>query len=219
MRVEIWSDVNCPFCYLGKKRFADALDQAGVDDVEVVHRSFELDPTLPADASNPVIEALAAKYGMAPEQARANEERLAGQAEAAGLPYLSEGRDMGNSFDMHRLVHFATAQGRGEEMLDALYRANFADERPAFGDPERLVGIAVDAGFDEQAVRGVLEDPTAFADEVRADEQQARELGVNGVPFFVFDRALAVSGAQPVEVFVSAVRQAADAAASRPHSV
>ncbi|GAB08787.1 hypothetical protein GOARA_021_00240 [Gordonia araii NBRC 100433] len=212
MRVEIWSDINCPFCYLGTKRFADAVTRHGADDVEVVHRSFELNPEAPAGESRPVLDYLAEKYGMPVEQAQANEQRLAEQAGDLGLGYQTHGRDFGNSFDMHRLVHFAAAQGRAQEMLDALFRANFADEGSAFGDPERLVGIAVDAGFDETAVRAVVDDPTAFAQEVRDDEAQARALGVNGVPFFVFDRAFAVSGAQPTEVFVSALQRAADAA-------
>ncbi|QKT06565.1 DsbA family oxidoreductase [Gordonia sp. X0973] len=210
MRVEIWSDINCPFCYLGKKRFEQALAQFdGADDVEVVHRSFELDPTLPADASQPVLGALAAKYGMSPEQAAAGEARLAAQAHDAGLDYVTQGRDMGNSFDMHRLVHFAAEQGRAEAMLDAFYAANFAEDGAAFGDRQRLIDVAVGAGFDEEAVRAVVDDPQAYADAVREDESQAAQLGVTGVPFFVFDRALAVSGAQPVETFAAALQRAA----------
>ncbi|MEV7028504.1 DsbA family protein, partial [Kitasatospora sp. NPDC093558] len=140
MRVEIWGDINCPWCYIGKARFEQALavfpHRAGV---EVVHRSFELDPNAPR-AARPVIPLLAAKYGMSLEQAEAAEARIAENARAEGLPYLAGGRDAANSFDMHRLLHFAKDQGRQSGLLDALYRANFAEERSAF-DAGRLVEL------------------------------------------------------------------------------
>ncbi|WP_280235125.1 DsbA family oxidoreductase [Nocardia cyriacigeorgica] len=209
MRVEIWTDINCPFCYLGKARFEEALTEfAHRDDVEVVHRSFELDPTLPADESGPVVAKIAHKYGISEAQAAANERGIGAQAAEYGLPYLTEGRDYGNSFDMHRLLHHALAQGSQDALLDALYRANFADERSLFGDRERLVEVAVGAGLDEAGVRAVLDDPTAYADAVRADEREAAQLGANGVPFFVIDRKYGVSGAQPAAVFTQALSQA-----------
>ncbi|WP_405166280.1 DsbA family oxidoreductase [Nocardia sp. NBC_01499] len=209
MRVEIWTDINCPFCYLGKERFGQALAGfAHGDDVEVVHRSFELDPTLPVGESGPVIEEIARKYGISAAQAAANERGIGAQAAEVGLPYLTEGRDYGSSFDMHRLLHFALAQGRQEALLDALYRANFAEEESLFGDHERLVRLAVAAGFDESSVRAVLADPNAYADDVRADEKEAAQLGATGVPFFVFDRKYGVSGAQPTAVFAQALDQA-----------
>ncbi|RMI34824.1 DsbA family oxidoreductase [Nocardia stercoris] len=209
MQVEIWTDINCPFCYLGKQRFETALaDFEHRDDVRVVHRSFELDPTLAPGDTGAVIPKIARKYGMSVEQAAANERALGAQAEAMGLPYLTEGRDYGSSFDMHRLLHWALARGEQEKLLDALYHANFADERPAFGDRERLVTIATDAGFDPEAVRAVLDDPAAYADAVRADEQAAADLGITGVPFYVLDGKYAVSGAQPAEVFGQALATA-----------
>src|SRR5882757_2438608 len=109
---------------------------------------------------------------------------------------------------MHRLLHFAKAQGRQDELIGALYRANFAEERSVFGDDERLVELAVAAGLDAAAAREVLADPKAYADEVRADEREAAELGANGVPFFVLDRRYGVSGGQPAEVFTQALEQA-----------
>ncbi|NEW47330.1 DsbA family oxidoreductase [Nocardia cyriacigeorgica] len=209
MRVEIWTDINCPFCYLGKARFEEALTEfAHRDDVEVVHRSFELDPTLPADESGPVIAKIARKYGISEAQAAANERGIGAQAAEYGLPYLTEGRDYGNSFDMHRLLHHALALGVQDALLDAFYRANFADERSLFGDHERLVEVAVGAGLDEAGVRVVLADPSAYADDVRADEQEAAQLGANGVPFFVIDRKYGVSGAQPAALFSKALDQA-----------
>ncbi|MGY2060863.1 DsbA family oxidoreductase, partial [Nocardia gipuzkoensis] len=141
-------------------------------------------------------------------QAAANERGIGAQAEAMGLPYRTSGRDFGNSFDMHRLLHYALAHGRQEQLLDALYRGNFAEDRPLFADSERLIELAAQAGLDETDVRAVLADPQAYADAVRADEQEAARLGATGVPFFVFDRTYGVSGAQPPEVFAQALRQA-----------
>ncbi|MEV6427617.1 DsbA family oxidoreductase [Nocardia sp. NPDC051463] len=209
VQVEIWTDINCPFCYLGKERFEQALTAfAHRDDVEVVHRSFELDPTLPADESGPVIAKIARKYGISEAQAAANERGIGAQAAELGLPYLTEGRDYGSSFDMHRLLHHALAQDKQDELLDALYRANFAQQQSLFGNHERLVEVAVGAGLDESGARAVLADPDAYADAVRADEQEAAQLGATGVPFFVIDRKYGVSGAQPSTVFTRALEQA-----------
>ncbi|WP_040807713.1 DsbA family oxidoreductase [Nocardia concava] len=209
VQVEIWTDINCPFCYLGKRRFEEALEAfPHRDDVTVVHRSFELDPTLPRDHSDAVVPHIAEKYGISEAQAAANERGIGAQAEAMGLTYVTEGRDFGSSFDMHRLLHFALEQGRQEQLLDALYAANFGEQRALFGDTERLVQVAVSAGFEEQAVRAVLDDPDAYADAVRRDEAEAAQLGARGVPFFVLDRKYGVSGAQPPEVFAQALEQA-----------
>ncbi|WP_149551078.1 DsbA family oxidoreductase [Streptomyces marokkonensis] len=209
MRVEIWSDIACPWCYVGKARFEKALASfPHREQVEVVHRSFELDPGRAKDDIQPVITMLTKKYGMSETQAEAGEDHLGTQAAAEGLPYRTRGRDHGSTFDMHRLLHFAREQGRQAELLDLLYRANFAEERSVFGDDERLVGLAGAAGLDTGAVRKVLADPQAYADEVRADEREAAELGANGVPFFVLDRKYGVSGAQPAEVFTRALTQA-----------
>ena len=146
---------------------------------------------------------------MSEAQAQAGEENLGAQAAAEGLDYRTRDRDHGNTFDLHRLLHLAKERGRQDELIQILYRANFAEERSLFteGD-ERLVELAVEAGLDADAVRAVLADPTAYADEVRADEREAAQLGANGVPFFVLDRAYGVSGAQPAEVFAQALTQA-----------
>ncbi|GGZ33902.1 DsbA family oxidoreductase [Streptomyces poonensis] len=210
MRVEIWSDIACPWCYVGKARFEKALAAfPHRDQVEVVHRSFELDPGRAKGDVEPVLKMLSLKYGMSEAQARAGEENLGAQAAAEGLAYRTEGRDHGNTFDMHRLLHFAKAHGRQDELLQILYRANFAEERSVFADADgRLVELAAEAGLDADAARAVLADPDAYADEVRADEREAAALGANGVPFFVLDRTYGVSGAQPAEVFTRALTQA-----------
>ncbi|MFD8005018.1 DsbA family oxidoreductase [Streptomyces mirabilis] len=209
MRVEIWSDIACPWCYVGKARFEKALDAfPHRDKVEVVHRSFELDPGRAKGDIQPVLKMLTKKYGMSEAQAQAGEENLGAQAAAEGLAYRTRDRDHGNTFDMHRLLHFAKERGRQDELIGLLYQANFAEERTVFNDDERLVELAVAAGLDADASREVLADPKAYADEVRADEREAAELGANGVPFFVLDRKYGVSGAQPAEVFAQALTQA-----------
>ncbi|PZH02314.1 protein-disulfide isomerase [Streptomyces sp. NTH33] len=210
MRVEIWSDIACPWCYVGKARFDKALaDFPHRDQVEVVHRSFELDPHRAKDDIQPVLTMLTEKYGMSEAQAQAGEENLGRQAAAEGLAYRTRGRDHGNTFDMHRLLHLAKEHGRQSELLDALYRANFAEERSVFAEGhERLVELAASAGLDADEARKVLADPDAYAEEVRADEREAAQLGATGVPFFVLDRTYGVSGAQPAEVFAQALTQA-----------
>ncbi|MFI6010711.1 DsbA family oxidoreductase [Streptomyces sp. NPDC051243] len=210
MRVEIWSDIACPWCYVGKARFEKALEAfPHRDQVEVVHRSFELDPGRAKGDIQPVITMLTKKYGMSAAQAQAGEQNLGAQAAAEGLDYRTEGRDHGNTFDMHRLLHLAKEQGRQDELIQILYRANFAEERSVFSEgDERLVELAVEAGLAADDVRKVLADPEAYADDVRADEREAAQLGANGVPFFVLDRKYGVSGAQPAEVFERALTQA-----------
>ncbi|MEW2549791.1 DsbA family oxidoreductase [Streptomyces sp. NPDC047002] len=208
MRVEIWSDIACPWCYIGKARFEKGLAAfAERDGVEVVHRSFELDPAVAPAPGETVVDLLAAKYGRSREEAQAMEEQVASNARAEGLGYRTEGRDHGNTFDLHRVLHLAKERGVQSELLDLAYRANFAEERSVYA-PDTVLAIAADAGLDEAEVRSVLGDPDAYADAVRDDEREAAELGANGVPFFVLDRRFGLSGAQPVEVFTQALQQA-----------
>lgn len=216
MRVEIWSDVACPWCYIGKARFEQGLAEfAHKDQVEVVFRSFELDPNRPEGETTPVLRMLAKRYGMTEEQAREAEQRVADNAAAEGLGYRVMDRDSGNTFAIHRLLHFAKTQGLQNELVNLTFRANFAEERSVF-DRERLLELAVEAGLDPAESRKVLEDSTAFADEVRADEREAAELGANGVPFFVLDRRYGVSGGQPAAVFKQVLEKAW---ATRPQPV
>jgi predicted DsbA family dithiol-disulfide isomerase len=194
---------------VGKARFEKALAAfPHRDEVEVVHRSFELDPGRAKGDTGPVIPMLARKYGMSEEQAQAAEDNLGAQAAAEGLAYRTRGRDHGNTFDMHRLLHHAKQYGRQGELIQLLYEANFAEEQSVFDDAERLVQIAVAAGLDGAEARTVLADPDAYAAEVRADEQEAARLGATGVPFFVLDRKYGISGAQPADVFTQALTQA-----------
>jgi predicted DsbA family dithiol-disulfide isomerase len=208
MRVDIWSDVICPWCYVGKARFEKALssfDQR--DEVEVVYHSFELDPSYPKGQHETTFEMLSGKYGMSEADARAAESRIADLAAAEGLGFHPE-RPVGNTFDIHRVLHLGLAKGVQTELLDAVNQAYFGQGRQVF-DRDVITEIAAGTGLDGAAAGDVI-DGDAYAEEVRQDELQARELGVSGVPFFVFDMALGVSGAQPTETFASALQQAWD---------
>ena len=206
MRVDIWSDVVCPWCYVGKARFEQALSGfPHRDEVEVAYRSFELDPGWPKDLRETAHSMLTRKYGMPEAQARAAEARIAGLAEAEGLGFDAI-RPVGNTFDLHRVIQLGREKGVQQELLSALNQAYFAHGRQVF-DRDVITAVAATAGLDSGAVTGVL-DGDEYADAVRQDEREARELGITGVPFFVFDMALGVSGAQPAETFTSALDQA-----------
>lgn len=201
MLVEVWSDVVCPWCYLGKRRLEAALTSAGVE-ADVAWRSFQLDPA--ASGRAPVYEMLAAKTGGSPEDVRAMTAHVAELAAAEGLAYDFEHAVSVNTFDAHRLAHHAAAHGLGPEMAERLFRAHLC-EGLVVDDPAVLATLASDVGVPP------VEDG-AYADEVRADIAMARRLGASGVPFFVIDRKYGVSGAQPVETFVRALERAAQPA-------
>jgi predicted DsbA family dithiol-disulfide isomerase len=206
MRVDIWSDVICPWCYVGKARFEKALSSfAHRDEVEVVYHSFELDPSYPKDSRETTFAMLGRKYGMSEADARAAESRIAGLAGAEGLGFQPE-RPVGNTFDIHRVLHLGLAKGVQAELLNAVNDAYFGQGRQVF-DRDVITEIAAGTGLDATAAGDVI-DGDAYAEDVRRDELQARQLGVSGVPFFVFDMALGVSGAQPTETFASALQQA-----------
>jgi predicted DsbA family dithiol-disulfide isomerase len=206
MRVDIWSDVVCPWCYVGKARFERALsDFSHRDEVEVLFRAFELDPDYPERERETAVSMLSRKYGIGEAQAGAADARVAGLAAAEGLGYDS-GRPVGNTFDIHRVIHLGREKGVQQELITAVNEAYFAHARRVF-DRDVITEVAAGAGLDASAVREVL-DGDAFADAVRQDELEARQLGISAVPFFVFDMALGVSGAQPAETLTSALNQA-----------
>lgn len=206
MRVDVWSDVVCPWCYVGKARFEKALAGFGDrDEVEVAYRSFELDPGQPKEPTETVFSMLSRKYGLSPAEARSAEGRVAGLAEAEGLGFRLD-RPVGNTFDVHRVLQYGRASGIQRELVAAVNRAYFAEGRAVF-DEDVLTDVATGVGAEAAEVRRVLAGD-AYADAVRQDEREARELGIGGVPFFVFDGALGVSGAQPTATFAEALRQA-----------
>lgn len=207
MKVEIWSDVVCPWCYIGKRRFETALAQfEHAADVEVIWRSFELDPNAPRVQTESHAEHLARKYGVSMAQVEAMDERLVGEAKKEGLEFhLAESKG-GNTFDAHRLIHLAAESGRAAEMKERLMQAYFT-EGAAIGERGELVRLAAAVGLDEAEVKALLSSDQ-FANEVRADEARARVLGISGVPFFAIDERYGVSGAQPADVLADVLRQA-----------
>ena len=207
MKIEIWSDIACPWCYVGKRRFERALERfphRGA--VEVVWRSFELDPTAPRAHSEKQAELLARKYRVPVEQAEAMNANMTSQAKQEGLDFHFERVRVGNTFDAHRLIHFAAGQGRRAEMVERLFKGYLTDG-DALGEREVLVRLAGEVGLDAQAARAALES-NAFADDVRADEERARTFGISAVPFFAIDEKYGVSGAQPSEALLDVLRQA-----------
>lgn len=207
MQVEVFSDVVCPFCYIGKRRLEEALSSfPHADDVQVTYRSFQLDPTTPQQVDEPHTEALARKYGVSVEQARAMDQRVSDMAATVGLDFHLEDAHPANTFDAHRLLHLAAQEGRQEALKERLLRAYFTDGA-RIGDHAELAALAVEAGLDPERVREVLAG-NEFGDQVRADIELARAFGATGVPFFVFDRKYGVSGAQETAVFTDVLDRA-----------
>ena len=210
MRIDIWSDIVCPWCYIGKRRFERAL--AGFehrDTVEIVHRSFQLDPVSPRGTVRNHRDNLMSKYGLSESQADATQIRMERTAAEEGLEFRLVGGVTGNTFDAHRLLHLALERDMQGAVLERLYRAHFTEQRSIF-DEESLVALAIEAGLDADEAVGVLRGDV-YADAVAADLREAREHGIGGVPYYLFDGRLAVSGAQPSEIFAeSLVRAWAD---------
>ena len=207
MRVEIWSDVVCPWCYIGKRRFEQALASfPHRNEVEVVWRSFELDPSAPAERVGDYAELLSAKYGVPVARAQEMIDTMTATAAQEGLDFRFDRARPGSTFDAHRLLHLAAERGVQDALKERLLRATFTEGEP-IGDVETLVRLAAEVGLDAEEARDVLRG-SRFADEVRADEREAQRFGITGVPFFVVDRTYGVSGAQPAD----ALRQVLDKA-------
>lgn len=205
-RIEVWSDVVCPWCYLGKRRLERALEGLGLEGVEVEWRAFQLQPDAPAfgdpGAGAPTTELLRAR-GLSPDQVAEMNDRVSALAAEEGLRYRLEGSRVVNTFDAHRLIKMADVLGLADPMVERLFRAQLVEGRRV-DDTDLLVELAAEVGVDdaEEALAS-----RAGAGAVEADLAAARELGVGGVPLFVFDRRLALSGAQPVEVFERALSE------------
>ena len=207
MQVEIWSDVVCPWCYLGKTRFERALETfEHASDVEVIYRSFELDPDAPAGATTPTVELLADKYGMSPAQASQAQREMEERAAGDGLTFRLENLRRGNTRDAHRVIQLAKDRGLQEAVVERLHKAYFTDQDSIF-DHEALTRLAVEAGLDRDEVASVLAG-NAYSDHVDTDEAMARALGATGVPLFVIDRKYGVSGAQPADTISGVLERA-----------
>jgi predicted DsbA family dithiol-disulfide isomerase len=215
MKVEIWSDIVCPWCAIGRARFAAALSEfPHRDEVRVRWRSFELNPQAPREYPEPLVEHLASKYGVSVEQAEGMHRNMTEVAAAEGLEFHFERARSGNTFDAHRLLHHAFEVGGPElqdRLKDRLFHAYLSDGEP-IGSPDTLVHAAEAVGLDaDQAATVVHGD--RYGDAVREDELQAQRYGISGVPFFVIDDRYGVSGAQPA----AALREVLDTAWSEAH--
>jgi predicted DsbA family dithiol-disulfide isomerase len=204
--VEIWSDVACPWCYVGKRRFEAALERfEHRDEVHVSWRSFELDPEAPSEREGNRAERLAAKYGMTVEQAREAEQRLTAVAAEEGLNFRFDVARSGSTFDAHRIVHLAAEHGLEDTMKERLLRGYFT-EGELMADHDTLARLAVEVGLDEREARETLAGDR-FAEQVRADERTAAGLGIAAVPTFVVERKLGVSGAQSPDALLELLRE------------
>jgi predicted DsbA family dithiol-disulfide isomerase len=217
LRVDIWSDIACPWCYVGKRRLEAAL--AGFPhraSVEVVWHAFELDPAAPRtrEPSVSYAERLAKKYGSSVAQAEAMIQRMTDVAAEDGLVFRFDKIRPGNTFDAHRVIHLAAERGAQDAVKERLLLA-YMTEGEAIGLPEVLVRLAGEAGLDEEEVHAALA-TDIYATEVRADEDKARAIGITGVPFFIFGGRYAVSGAQPAELFGRVLQQTWDEMAEEP---
>lgn len=207
MKIEIWSDVMCPFCYIGKRHFEKALEAfPGKNDVEVEWKSFQLNPDMETEPGKHINEYLAEKKGWTVEQAKQANEYVTGMAAAAGLQYDMDRAVVANSFDAHRVIQLAKQAGKGDAMEESLFRAYFTEGRN-IADHATLIELAGKAGVDEARAADVLKGKE-FADAVEQDIYEAQQISVRGVPFFVLNDRYAVSGAQPVEAFAGALETA-----------
>jgi predicted DsbA family dithiol-disulfide isomerase len=207
MKVEIWSDVMCPFCYIGKRRFEHALEQfAGKEHVEIEWKSFQLNPDMKTDPAKSVNDFLAEHKGISVAQAKQMNDRVTAMAAEVGLQYDFGKAIAANSFDAHRLSHFAKRHGKQDAVEEALFKAYFTEGKNT-ADHETLVALAAEAGLSADEARTMLSGNN-FADDVNNDIYEANQVGARGVPFFVFDNTYAVSGAQPSELFLQVLKKA-----------
>ncbi len=206
MTVEIWSDVMCPFCYIGKRKFEAALTQFEArDKVEIVWRSFQLDPDLATEPGKSVAQSLSEKKGWTAEQTAQSLSFVTQMAQTVGLDYHFDKAIVANSFDAHRFTHYAKTQGKQDAAEERLFAAYFTEGKNT-ADHRTLAQLGAEIGLEPEAVAEML-DSKAFTSEVKDDIRLARQFGVNGVPFFAFDRKFAVSGAQEVQVFLNALQR------------
>ncbi len=202
IQVEIWSDVMCPFCYIGKRQFEAALDRfEGRDRVEIIWKSYQLDPKLKAPGGQSIYEYLAHKKGMSVEQSQNLHDRVTQSAAQVGLDYRFDRVVVNNSHAAHRLIQLAKTRGLGDAVEEALFRAYFTEGKD-IGDRATLAALAAEIGLDAESAAQAFDDPQGeWRKRVDDEASEALAFGSNGVPFFVFHRQYAVTGAQGEEVF------------------
>lgn len=206
MTVDIWSDIRCPFCYIGKRKFEQALQQfENKEDVEVTWHSFQLDPDLKTQPEVDVIDYFTKAKGISREQADQMFNRAKEMAAETGLEFNMDSLVVANSFRSHQLLQFAKSKGLGDEIKEALFKAHFTEGKN-IDDRQSLIEITTSIGLDKKETEDVL-DSERFAYEVKQDEMEAKNIGVQGVPFFVFNNKYAVSGAQAPETFLEVLEK------------
>ena len=207
MKVEIWSDIMCPFCYIGKRHFEKAIAQfEQTHSIEIEWKSFQLDPTIPKSVEKvSVYQYLADAKGISFEESKKMHDNVVQSAKNAGLTYNYDNAIIANSFDAHRMIQFAKSFELGDQVEEALFKAYFTDGKN-IGDFNNLMDIGESIGLNKLDLKAVLESEQ-FANEVKNDIAEAQKIGVRGVPFFVFDRKYAVSGAQPISVFIETIEK------------
>ena len=208
MKVEVWSDIMCPFCYIGKRHYEAAIQQfAHGADVEIEWKSFQLDPSIPRDEKikKDVYQYLAERKGMSYDQSKKMHDNVVEMAKQAGLQYNYDHAVVANSFDAHRMIQLAKTKGLGDEAEELLFRSYFIEGKD-FSDHATLISLGQSIGLDAQEISNAITSE-AFAAKVENDIQEAQQLGIQGVPFFVFNRKYGVSGAQPTEAFLQTLEK------------
>lgn len=206
MKIEVWSDFACPFCYLGKRRLELALEEYDKkDNVEVSFRSFELDPEAKKQYDVSIHELIANKYGISVEEAKASNSQIISQAKEVGLQYNFDDIIPTNTFDAHRLTQYAKSEGKGKEITERIFKAYF-EESLNLSDHEILARLAEEIGLSKEEAMEVLASDK-FTEEVRQDQKAAARYAVRGVPYFLIDDKYAISGAQPTETFLQVLRK------------
>jgi len=209
MKVEIWSDVMCPFCYIGKRKFESALSQfPHKDEVQVIWKSFQLAPEIKTRIDKNIHQFLSEHKGISIEQAKGMNDRVQQLARQVGLTYNFERSVVANSFNAHRFTHFSKQYNRQNEAEEILFRSYFTDGKN-IDDYQTLIELGKEIGLDTEALQTALENGS-YADNVRADIDEARQVGVRGVPFFVFNRKYAISGAQEINAFLTVLQKSYD---------
>ena len=206
MKIEIWSDIMCPFCYIGKRQLETALEAFPGNDFEIEWKSFQLDPTIEPQSGKDVYTFLAERKGISVEQSIEMHKGVVERAKSVGLDYHFDKAIISNSLTAHRIIHLAKSKKLGDEMEEILFKAYFTDGKD-LNDAQTLIELGIKAGLDSNEVQEVVENENLYLIDVKGDIREAQEIGVQGVPFFVFDRKYAVSGAQPVEAFVNTIKE------------
>ncbi|KIO52742.1 DsbA family oxidoreductase [Flavobacterium hibernum] len=207
MKIEIWSDIMCPFCYIGKRQLETALAEFPNNEFEIEWKSFQLDPTITPQSGKDVYTFLAERKGISVDQSIEMHKGVVERAKSVGLDYHFDKAIISNSLTAHRIIHLAKTKNLGDEMEEIFFKAYFTEGRD-LNNKQTLIELGTRAGLDTKEVQEVVENEDLYLNDVHADIHEANQIGVQGVPFFVFDRKYAVSGAQPIEAFVQTIKEA-----------